>query len=362
MNGGEEVLECLVILENNDEEIAAASLRLMARLQRFPGRSEVRIAGMVFGDASISQYLEGGEFIGKADTSPYLEICSDYGLDKLYQVGGLVTTDPRTWISAIVEIVRKEQIALVILPGTPNGHELAANLTVQLDAGVVADCQEISFNEGGLEAVVEVYNRQYQMITSLAGNQNIVMMADIDPGMVEPTAGKECAFSRIIVPTAGKPAVEILETFYLPAGELDIAEADTIVGIGRGVETRADLELVQELATVIDAAIAGTRPAVDAGHIQFIRQIGQTGRIVAPQLYFAMGISGAPQHITGVIDAKIVAINNDPKAPILRLADLGVVGDLREIVPRLVNRLKEINQMNAQQEIAGRKVEGSGDE
>ncbi len=352
MNGGEEVLECLVILENNDQEIAAASLRLMARLQRFPGRSGVRIAGAVFGEASKFQHLEGWEFLDNAATSQYLDICSGYGLDKLYQVGGLVTTDPRTWIQAIVDIVRKEQIALVILPGTPNGRELAAGLTVQLDAGVVADCQEISFNQYRLEAIVEAYNRQYQLIASLEGKQNVVMMSDIDPGMVEPIAGNECAFTRITVPTAGKPAVEILETFYLPAGELDIAEADTIVGIGRGVETHADLELAQELATVIDAAIAGTRPAVDAGHIQFVRQIGQTGRIVAPQLYFALGISGAPQHITGVIDAKIVAINNDQKAPILRLADLGVVGDLREIVPLLVNRLKEINRMNAQQEIA----------
>ncbi|MEN6461743.1 MAG: electron transfer flavoprotein subunit alpha/FixB family protein [Syntrophomonas sp.] len=326
------MLKCLVILEGNNNELAAASLRLMARLRRFSGRSEARIVAAGFGGDEAPQILR---------------TCGGYGLEEMYQVEGVIANDPKTWIPAIIDLIHEQQISLIILPGTPIGRELAPNLAVQLDAGIVANCQEIIFSQDGLEAVVEAYNKQYQFITSLEGIQNVVIMSDIDPGMVEPLDEKECALTKINAQNAGMSDVKIMETYYLPAGELDIAEAERIVGIGRGVENRADLEQVLELATVVDAAIAGTRPAVDAGHIPFSRQIGQTGRIVAPQLYFAMGISGAPQHITGVIDAKIVAINNDPKAPILRLADLGVVGDFREIVPCLVKRLKENNQMNA---------------
>lgn len=327
------MLDCLVIVEHNKEEISTSSLRLCARLQRFSGWSKVKMSAVVFG----------------ACQQHYQKTLGEYGVEQLIKVEGAETYGQENWRKAILDIVGEQQIPLVILPGTSVGRELAPVLAAQLNAGVVSDCQELSYLEDSLGVVIEAYDGQYQWEAKLEGRYNVVLMSDLDPGAVEPLKRKKCTLISRAVPTAESSAVQILETYYLPAAELDIGEADVVVGIGRGVETREDLAMVLELAATLGASLAGSRPAVDAGYISFARQIGQTGRLIAPQIYIAIGISGAPQHITGVGETKIVALNMDPQAPILRLADLGVTGDLREVVPLLSRRIKEIKGMDGQE-------------
>lgn len=320
--------KCLVIVETNEEGITGSSLRLCARLQSFPGWSGIDLSAVVFG----------------ALQPQCLEKLAGYGAGDIYHVEGM---DPNAFESqkqAVHNLVREHQISLVILPGTLTGRELTPLLAAQLDAGAIAECQELSFRDGCLEAVVEAYDRQYQLIYRLNGQHNVVLMSDIDPGAVESWPAREYNFIAKPAPPPEKLVTEVLETFRLPATELDIGEADVVVGIGRGVESSTDFGIVQELAAAIGAAVAGTRPAVDGGFIPFSRQIGQTGRVIAPQLYIAIGISGAPQHITGVGNAKIVAVNSDPLAPIMRLADLAVMGDLRAVVPLLTDRIKAIKE------------------
>lgn len=340
------MLKCLVFIEHKDDEISGTSLRLCTRLQSFPGWSGVQVSAVVFGPCRPQ----------------CLNQLAEYGIGQIYHVEGAEINLPETCGQAVLNIVLEQQISLIILPGTFAGRELAPFLAAQLDAGVVADCQELSYRESGrkesheycpdgsLEAVVEVYDRQYQLIYQLNGQYNVVLMSDLDPGAVKP-AGIEPVPVKTVKTAAitGTPAAEVLETFYLPAAELDIGEADVVVGIGRGIESAEDFGLVQELAAALGAAVAGTRPAVDGGFIPFSRQVGQTGRLIAPRLYIAIGISGAPQHITGVGEAKIVAVNSDPLAPILRLADLGVTGDLREVVPVLTRRIKAIKEGEGRQ-------------
>jgi len=329
------VLDCLLILEHNNEEITESSLRLCTRLQRFPKWSELRTAVLILGTCQPQ----------------YLKTLGDYGIGQVYQVGG-DAYGLKNWLQVVSHFIIEQEVPLVILPGTVAGHELAPSLAVQLNAGVVTDCLELSVKDGHLEAIVQAYNGQYQLINEFMGQYNIVLMADLDPGTLEPMTVKECALTILSIPDDGeavtvnkaRETVQVLETYYLPPSELDIGEAEVIVGIGRGVETQEDLEQVQKLALALGAALAGSRPTVDAGLIPFARQIGQTGRLVNPQIYLSLGISGAAQHISGVVRAKIIAINNDPQAPILRLADLGVHGDWREIVPLLTPRMQEIKE------------------
>lgn len=324
----------LVILEHNEQGITAPSLRLMARLQGFRDRSRVKTAALIIGTCQRD----------------WLKTLGAYGIEKAYQVEGAGSCEKEIWPQAVLKLIREEQISLVILPGTPACRELVPGLAAHLEAGVVADCHELSLLGDSLEASIGVYGGQYQLNVKLEGKHNFILMSDIDPGAFEPASAVEsapaieCSLRAVTVPVSERPAVRVLQTYYLPPAELDIDEADVVVGIGRGVQTWEDLEMVREFTAALGATLAGSRPAVDAGFIPFARQIGQTGRLIEPVIYIAIGISGAPQHITGVSEAKIVAINNDPQAPILRLADLGITGDLRKVIPLLTKRIKQLKE------------------
>lgn len=216
-------------------------------------------------------------------------------------------------------------------------------LASKLEAGLVSDCVMIHCGDGKTEAVLNVYNDQYQMVCELNDSPNVLVMADVNSGPIEPAGLEEAEIIELV--KAGpdvEPAMSVMETFFVPAEEMEISEAEMVIGVGRGVKDREELRMVADLAGAVGAQVGGTRPAVDAGLIPFAKQIGQTGRIISPNVYLAVGISGARQHILGVEKGKIVAINNDPQAPIFRLADLGVVGDFKEILPVLVRKLREV--------------------
>lgn len=328
------VQKILLVLQHHSGDIAGPSLRLCADINRFARQVDAETEAVLFGSCPEET----------------LKSLGNYGIARVYPVTG--STDnfysPEQRVDALLKLVAVLNPTLLILPGTLQGREMAPLLAYRLEAGFVAGCVEIGCREGKTEALLNVYNGQYQMLCEFTGSPNVVLMADVNHGATEP-GGPEEAEIVTILSTGGmelapshdtEPTRQVVETFYLPATELDIAEADIVVGIGRGVQTREDFRLMQELAASIGAPVGGSRPAVDAGWLGFEQQIGQTGRIISPEVYLAAGISGAQQHISGVEKAKIIAINNDPQAPILRLADLGAVGDFKAVVPLLLQKLR----------------------
>jgi len=325
------VQKFLLILQHNGEDVADVSLRLCANVSRWAIPSDREVSAVVFG-------------ICREEALKGLGI---YGIKTVYQAPGSLEDfySPEIRAEIILNLVLKTVgPSLIFLPQTVQGREVAPLLATRLDASFVSDCVQIDCRKERIEAIISIYGGQYQTVCEFSGNYGVVLMADVNCGHVDTN---ESQARIVMVPTAGfkaEPSLQIQDTFFLPATELDIGEADIVVGIGRGVETEEDHRMMLDLAAAIGAPIGGTRPAVDAGWIPFEKQIGQTGRIVAPELYVAAGISGAVQHITGVEKAKIIAINKDPQAPILRLADLGVIGDFKEIAPLLVQKLREIRK------------------
>lgn len=172
------------------------------------------------------------------------------------------------------------------------------------------------------------------MVCELTGAINVVQMKDFDCGELSLIAEEETA----VIELSGAKAqvggsLKLLDEFSVETSELDIDEARIVIGIGRGVGDRNGLKMIERLGGLIGATIGGTRPSYDAKYIPIERLIGQSGCIITPDLYIAIGVSGAVQHISGVKRAKIIAINHDPQAPIMRSADLGIVADYRQIIP-----------------------------
>ena len=248
---------------------------------------------------------------------------------------------------ALVAAARAAGVGLVLVPGDYRGREAAAHAAVLLGSAVVADAADLEVADGVLRASRLVLSGSWT--TTLAvrphpGQPPVVAVrpggAQAASGPLEPVVGARSLDAEPLEPVVGAAgAVSLVsrERAAVAAGP-DLGEARTVVVGGRGVD--GDFALVRSLAEVLDAAVGATRVACDEGWIERSAQIGQTGVSVAPHLYVGLGVSGAVHHTSGIQGAEtIVAVVDDSEAPILEMADYGVVGDVTEVVPQLVDEL-----------------------
>lgn len=238
-------------------------------------------------------------------------------------------------------MVEQRKPDIVLIGGTTTGRDFAGRVAVPAYAGLTADCTEIDIGpEGHLEARRPAFGGD--ILATIKCEEHRPQMATIRPGVFqgsEPDPDREGEIIEVdIVVEESDTLTEVTER---EVGETaDITDAERIVAVGGGVE--GDLEPAKKLAEALDAELAASRKAVDEGWIEHARQVGQTGKTVRPELYVAVGISGAVQHLEGMNDSQtVVAINKDPNAPIFDNADYGIVGDLVEICPALAERLDD---------------------
>mgnify|MGYP000209314875 CR=1 FL=1 len=239
-------------------------------------------------------------------------------------------------------LVESREPSVVLIGGTHTGRDFAGRVAVPVHAGLTADCTELDVDEdghlaarrpafgGNVLATIKCEDHRPQMATVRAG---VFEAADPDPGREG-----EVEFVDAVVDEADT----VTEVIERDVGEtVDITDADRIVAAGGG--TDGDIDPVVELADALDAELAASRKAVDEGWVSHDRQVGQTGKTVRPDLYVAVGVSGAVQHIEGMNDSDVVvAVNNDPNAPIFDHADYGIVGDLFEVCPELTDLLEGV--------------------
>ena len=242
------------------------------------------------------------------------------------------------YTNVIADIIDKENPCVVILGASTQGKDLSARIAARINAPLAMDCVAVQVENNNLVVTRPMYGGKILAEVSLDGKPQI---AAIRPN------------SMSIVKTAGAGSVEKLDvdigktdlTFIekrLETGKVELTEADVIVSGGRGMGG-SDFSIIEELADLLKGAVGASRSAVDEGWRSLSDQVGQTGKVVSPNLYIACGISGAIQHLAGMSSSRvIVAINKDPDAPIFSKADYGIIGDLFEIVPLIIGEIKRL--------------------
>ncbi len=240
-------------------------------------------------------------------------------------------------------LLQEKKPFITLLGQTAFGIDLAPSLATALDMPYAADCIDIEIDKERVYTEKQIYGGKISSRVSLVENWGY--MVSVRPGSIAPKEGELKAEVTAIT----SPLKEEIDyrrfVQYIEAakGEVDITQAEVVVGIGRGLKEDKNLPLMEEFAKSIGGVLACSRPVVDAGWLSKDRQVGSSGKTVKPKLYIAVGISGAFQHVMGMKSADtIVAINKDPNAPIFTVADYGIVGDLFQIIPKLNEKVLEV--------------------
>ena len=282
----------------------------------------------------------GGDLVAFATDAAVAEEVGRYGAKKVFVAAvGDYTTEGYT--AALAQAVKDAQPSVVLLAGTSNGRDLAPRLAARLSVGVASDVDRLEWTDGKLRARRPVYSGKAFATVDVTGTPAI---ATTRPNAFPAEeAGGGAAEVVNVSFDAGAARVKVVEVKVPEAGEMPLGEADIIVSGGRGLKEAANFSHIRDLAHALGGAVGASRATVDAGWIDHQHQVGQTGRVVSPNLYIAAGVSGAIQHLAGMSSSKhIVAINKDPEAPIFDIADYAIVGDLFEAVPVLTEEIRKI--------------------
>jgi electron transfer flavoprotein alpha subunit len=292
----------------------------------------------------------GGQAIaiacGSGIDAPCAELAKS-GVQKVIAVDGasFANFSGDAWARAIAEQAKAASAAAVVMAHTAMGKDLLPRVSALLDASIVTDATALSFESGSFTAQKPVFAGKAAMTVRA---KKTPFCATVRPNNFAAASGGGSAESAKVAPPAGDLLSVVKEVVASGTGRTPLQEAKVIVSGGRGLKEAGHFKLIEDLAAAFGpgvAAVGASRAVVDAGWRPHREQVGQTGKVVSPPLYIAIGISGAIQHLAGMRTARtIVAINKDADAPIFKVADYGIVGDAFEIVPALTKAIAEIVQ------------------
>jgi electron transfer flavoprotein alpha subunit len=318
----------------SDGEISKLSLGLLTEAANIA----VKVGGAVTAIALGDEYHD------------YSKVLGDYGVSRAYffQDPLLEYFSAEAYAAALLIKIQEEKPWLFLMGDTTVGRELATRLVALLNTGLVTGCARIDLFDPERPVF---YRPVYagQLYQEVVLETSSTMVVTIDPAVlnIKEYSVATNVKTEIIESKLPPESIKFRHVEFLPAEfqTVDVADASTIIAAGMGAAADDLLPLVDELAALLEGAIGTTRPVIDTGKIPRERMIGQTGRVVGPDFYLALGISGASHHVGGIQDSgKIVAVNRDPQAPIFQSADAGAVADLRDVLPKLIDRIKRAKE------------------
>jgi electron transfer flavoprotein alpha subunit len=279
--------------------------------------------------------------------SKFAEDFSYHGIDKIYLCESSILGDylTETYSVLLVDLIKKNSPNIILFPATKLGKDLAPRIAGILETGLTADCIDFDIQEGNLIQTRPVYGGNY--LADIACPNTKPQMATVRPNVMEKSEpGNKNQPEIIEISVEIDPnqlKTKVVEKIEVAISDVKpIDEADIVVSGGRGIGSKENFKIIEDLAGILNAALGASRAAVDAGWVPKSCQVGQSGTVVCPNIYIACGISGTTQHLVGMKSSKkIIAINKDPNAPIFEICDYGIVGDYKVIVPMLTEALKK---------------------
>ena len=312
--------DILVITEHLKGEFQDITFEMLGRAKEMADSSGGQCVAVTFG----SMNEKAGE-LGAADS--------------VISVGGSDDFNPESYAAAVQSVVSAKSPSLVMVGSTSMGMDIANAVATVLDIPTISYCTDINTSSSGFSCTSSMYGGKMNAVTNVDGSAVTMILAgafNADAGRISgsPTVEDFSADSG-----AGK--IRFKQLIEPEAGDVDITQSEILVAVGRGIGSKDDIELAEELAEVLDADLACSRPLVDAGWMPRARQVGKSGMKVKPKVYIALGISGAPEHIEGMKSSStIIAINSDKNAPIFDVAHYGMTEDLFDVVEELVEELE----------------------
>lgn len=320
-----------VFIEQIEGNVVGVSLELLGAGRALADKLEVDLCGVLLGH-------------NVKDIPPQL---FEYGADKVYMIDDPVLENYRseTYMTAVGDLVRKYKPEIFLYGATANGKDLASAVATEVMTGLTADTTmlDIDLDKRLFEASRPAFGGN--IMATILCKKHRPQMATVRSKVMkalEPQSGRTGeVIEETITLKEEDLRTKVLQIVRDTSKKVNLADAEIIVAAGKGVKDAAGFKLVCDLADVLNATVGASRDVVEAGLIGHAHQVGQTGETVTPKLYFAIGISGAVQHVVGMNNSEtIIAINNDPNAQIFNAAHFGIVGDLFEIVPMLTEEFK----------------------
>ena len=312
-----------VYAEISDDRIRTTSLEMLAKASEV-GKAEAILLGPAPDDA--------------------VQVLAKHGAGKIYRSVDAVYHDYLILPAAetVAALIQKHSPAVMLFASSYTGRDIVANLCARLDCGAITDVGDFELKGGSVEATIPALGASYQNTSTLL-NQGTKLLV-VRPKSFEPKVNEQ----PLAVEEVSAASDEVLRRVHMKERVVVKREgpsldgAKIVVSGGRGLKGEDQFAMLKELADVLGGAVGASRAAVDAGWVPYAMQIGQTGKTVKPDVYFAIGISGAVQHLSGMKTAKyIITVNKDAEAPIFQYSDFGIVGDLFKVVPQLIEELKK---------------------
>ncbi len=342
--GLEEYKGVYVFAQQVDNELSGIAFELLGKAKELAKDLNTDVTAMLLGSG----------IKGLADQ------LAEYGADKVIVVDDPELKEYRTepYAHAVSSVINEYKPEIVLVGATAIGRDLGPRVSARVATGLTADCTVLEIGDFPLNPIPGQEQKHNQLlmtrpafggntIATIACPDNRPQMATVRPGVMQKIDPVQGAKAEVIEFNPGftpdNKYVEIVEIFKELSNTVDIMDAKILVSGGRGVGSKENFQILQDLADVIGGTVSCSRAVVDNGWMPKELQVGQTGKTVRPNVYFAIGISGAIQHAAGMEESDIiVAINKDETAPIFDIADYGVVGDLNKIVPKLTEELKKV--------------------
>lgn len=314
----------LVFIEQRQGKINKASYEAVKVANDIASNSGMEVLGVAVGNDINDLDKSGG-----------------FGLTKImHYKGSELENYSSAYKSAVLECIKENEVKIFVAANTTMAKDLAPRIAAKMDAAIAADCVNFVFDGGDITATRPIYAGKALLDVKLKKENKVFTVRPNVFNAGEPNGDS----AEIVVKEISSPDLSMKVTELSKSdGKLDVAEAEIIVSGGRGMKAPENFNIIEDLAESLGAAVGASRAVVDAGWRPHAEQVGQTGKTVSPQLYVAVGISGAIQHLAGMRSSKyIVAINKDKDAPIFQVADYGIVGDAFEIAPALTQEIKKL--------------------